>query len=107
MFISDLFDIRVNGRIVYRYFFVDNKDDGGVIIGDYPEVEEKGQFLECFPKNWRHGKIAIDDWLKVERGVIRGKKICICGRHKAVFSVRKGLKELIERKIIIYEVSEE
>ena len=107
MFISDLFDIRVNGRIVYRYFFIDNKDDDGITRGDYPEVKEEGEFLNCFSKNWRHGKIAIDDWLKVERGVIRGEKICICGNHRAIWAARKGLKELIERKIIIYEVSEE
>ena len=94
------------GKFVYQYDYKDNEEDG-FYIGIYPEITERGEWLPCFPNDWKEGAVAVRQWVSLRHGDTGGQGVCKCGKHVVCWSAGRGLMDLIERTLTIYEVDEE
>jgi len=99
-------EVMEKGKFIYEYDYKDNEEDG-LCIGLYPEITERGEWLPCFPDDWKEGVIAIKQWNRFRRGDVGGQGVCKCGKHVACWSAGRGLIDLLERTLTIYEVVEE
>lgn len=100
-------EVMQKGKFVYEYDYKDNEEDG-LCVGLYPEITERGGWLPCFPDDWKEGVIAIKQWNNnLRHGDVGGQGVCKCGKHVACWSAGRGLMDLIERTLTVYEVDEE
>ncbi|MFH1575467.1 MAG: hypothetical protein ABIB55_00800 [Candidatus Nealsonbacteria bacterium] len=99
-------EVMEKGKFVYQYDYKDNQEDG-FNVGLYPEITERGVWLPCFPDDWKEGLIAVKQWIRLNHGDTGGQAVCKCSKHVACWSVGRGLIDLIERTMTVYEVAEE
>lgn len=99
-------EVMEKGKFTYEYDYRDNEEDG-LCIGFYPEITERGEWLPCFPEDWKQGTVAVKQWNRLRRRDIGGQGVCNCGKHVACWSAGRGLQDLLERTLTVYEVSEE
>jgi hypothetical protein len=95
------------GRQIYVYDVKDNEDENGMCIGLFPETKESGEWLSCFPEEWKNGQVAVKQWQELKRGDVGGLGICNCGKHIAIWSAGRGLIDILERTLIVYEVDKQ